>query len=196
MDDPAQLTQYGKTLLFGIVGTILVAFTFFLSKLIAPNKPNPLKNSTYECGEESRGSAWVQFNPRFYIVALVFLIFELELIFIFPWSVIFGQEKFVYSDVRWAIFALTEMAVFIGMLIIGLVYIWRKGDLVWLKPNTKKLRSPANIPAAAYEAINTKKYEVIDYKSSLDLEKSKVEQRARKVPSSFKPRFKKGGGNG
>ena len=92
MDDPAQLTEFGKILLIGVAGILLVLFTFLLGRILSPKKPTPEKLSTYECGEDTVGSAWIQFNPRFYVIALVFLLFDVELIFIFPWATVFGQE--------------------------------------------------------------------------------------------------------
>src|SRR5690606_37517302 len=96
MDDhPTQLSAYGNILLIGIIGVLLVSVTMLLAKVLAPNKPNPIKLSTYECGKETTGSAWVQFNPRFYVIALVFLLFDVELIFVFPWATVFGQSELI-----------------------------------------------------------------------------------------------------
>ncbi|MGH2622894.1 MAG: NADH-quinone oxidoreductase subunit A, partial [Sphingobacterium sp.] len=86
MEDPGQISEYGKILLMAIIGTILVCATILLSRVLSPKNPNPIKLSTYECGEDALGTSWVQFNPRFYVIALVFLLFDVELIFIFPWA--------------------------------------------------------------------------------------------------------------
>lgn len=120
--------DYGTIFIFVLVGAILIAFALFLQKLIAPSRPSKEKMSTYECGELSEGSAWVQFNIRFYVIALVFLIFEVEIVFLFPWAVVFKEL---------GLFAFVEMAIFLLVLIVGLIYVWRKGDLDWVKYQVK-----------------------------------------------------------
>src|SRR3546814_15129306 len=114
MDDPAQLTEFGKILLIGVAGTLLVLFTLLLGKVLSPNKPTPEKLSTYECGEEAVGNAWIQFNPRFYVIALIFLLFDVELLFIFPWATVFGQPELIAADPRWGWFALDRKSVVSG----------------------------------------------------------------------------------
>jgi NADH-quinone oxidoreductase subunit A len=91
-----------------------------------PNNPNDLKLSTYECGEEAFGSSWIRFDMRFYTVALIFVIFDLEVAFLFPWAAVF-------KDSAVASVALLEGLVFIGILFLGLIYVWAKGDLDWIK---------------------------------------------------------------
>jgi NADH-quinone oxidoreductase subunit A len=102
------------------VGYVLGAF--FVSRLIAPHCPNPVKDSPYECGEVPLGPAWARFNVGYYIFALLFLVFDVEVVFLFPWAV-------VLKEVRWV--ALVEGAVFLLILIFGLVFAWRKKHLVW-----------------------------------------------------------------
>jgi len=87
------------------------------------------KLSTYECGEPSTGSAWVNFNIRFYLVALIFIIFEVEIAFIFPVAAVFRR----WIETGQGLFAFVEIVVFIGILFLGLVYAWAKGDLEWVK---------------------------------------------------------------
>ena len=94
----------------------------FIARFLRPRKPNPLKNSTYECGMETIGDTWVQFRAQYYLFALIFVIFDIELVFLFPWAVAYN---------RLGLFALVEMALFIGMLALALVYAWRKGILEW-----------------------------------------------------------------
>jgi NADH-quinone oxidoreductase subunit A len=120
--------DYGTIFIFVLVGAILIAFALFLQKLIAPSRPSKEKMSTYECGEVPEGSAWVQFNIRFYVIALVFLIFEVEVVFLFPWAVVFKELRLL---------AFVEMAIFLLVLIVGLIYVWRKGDLDWVKYRVK-----------------------------------------------------------
>jgi len=194
MDDyPTQLSAYGSILLMGIMGAVLVCATIFLSKVISPNKPNPIKLSTYECGEESIGTSWGQFNPRFYVIALVFLLFDVELIFIFPWATVFGNAEFITADARWGWFTLVEMCLFLGVLILGLLYVWKRGDLNWIKPTHTTPVVDVNIPRSAYDSINNRVYEVKDYKIQETIVSGVADENVAKAPSTvgFKPRFKK-----
>jgi NADH-quinone oxidoreductase subunit A len=120
--------DFGTVFLFVIIGAVLLTVALLLAKLISPSKPSKNKLSTYECGEEAEGSAWVKFNIRYYIIALIFIIFDVEVLFLFPWAV-------VYKDLGWLAFI--EMAIFLLVLIVGLVYVWKKGDLNWVKYNVK-----------------------------------------------------------
>ena len=110
------------------MGVVLVYIPLLIQKFVAPNNPNPDKLATYECGEESEGSAWVQFNIRFYVVALIFLIFDVEVVFLFPWAVVFNDL---------GLLAFVEMAIFLIILLIGLAYVWKRSDLDWVKYNVK-----------------------------------------------------------
>jgi NADH:ubiquinone oxidoreductase subunit 3 (subunit A) len=94
-----------------------------IPRLIAPRKPNPLKNDTYECGIETVGETWVQFRVQYYIFALVFLVFDVELVFLFPWAAAFNQLP---------LFAVLEGILFVIILVAGLLYAWRKGALEWV----------------------------------------------------------------
>jgi len=85
------LSEFAKVLLFLIIGVIFVAGGLITNRLIRPHKPNPEKSTIYECGEEPIGNPWVKFNIRFYTVALIFLIFEVEVVFLFPWAVIYKE---------------------------------------------------------------------------------------------------------
>jgi NADH:ubiquinone oxidoreductase subunit 3 (subunit A) len=93
-----------------------------IPRIIAPKKPNPIKSQTYECGVETVGDSWVQFRVQYYIFALIFLVFDVETVFLFPWAVALE---------RLPLFAVFEGIVFILILVVGLIYIWRKGDLQW-----------------------------------------------------------------
>lgn len=191
MDDPAQLSEYGKILLIAIVGAILVCATIFLAKIISPKKPNPEKLSTYECGEEPIGSAWVQINPRFYVIALVFLLFDVELIFVFPWAVVFGDANFIASDNRWGWLTLIEMAIFLGILVIGLLHVWKRGDIVWIKPEHQRPVIRTGIPATAYDAINAKQYQLRDFKVEATVEDIAVVPTEAVAKLGFRPKFNK-----
>jgi len=108
--------------LFLIVGALVPAAAIVISWIIAPRKPNPIKQSTYECGMETVGENWVQFKAQYYIFALVFLVFDVEAVFLFPWAVALG---------RLPLFAVVEGIIFVLILIAGLLYAWRKGMLEW-----------------------------------------------------------------
>jgi len=109
--------------LFLIVGIIVPIVPLVLSRLVAPRKPNPIKHSTYECGIETVGESWVQFKAQYYIFTLIFLIFDVETVFLFPWALALNKM---------GLFAVLEGVLFIFVLVIGLVYAWRKGLLEWV----------------------------------------------------------------
>lgn len=192
MDDPAQLSEYGKILLIAIVGIVLVCITILSAKFISPKKPNPEKLSTYECGEEPTGTAWTQINPRFYVIALVFLLFDVELIFVFPWATVFGNADFIMSDSRWGWFTLIEMAIFLAILIVGLVYVWKRGDIAWIRPTHVKPSVAVSIPAAAYDELNQMTYEIRSSKEdSTVADKHDEIKSSQSVSLGFRPEFKK-----
>lgn len=120
--------DFGTIFLFVLLGIVLMYVPLLLQKLLAPANPTPDKLATYECGEEPEGSAWVQFNIRFYVVALIFLIFDVEVVFLFPWAVVFDEL---------GLLAFIEMAIFLMILIVGLAYVWKKSDLDWVKYKVK-----------------------------------------------------------
>lgn len=146
------LSEFGTLLIF-ILGAIAFAVVgLTASRLLRPNRPNYEKLTTYESGEDTVGTAWGQFNIRFYIVALIFLLFEVEIIYLFPWSVIFGDQKLIEdTDWSWAWFAITEMFIFIFILALGLAYAWRKGYLNWVKPQQVKTAYKSKIPENVYQ---------------------------------------------
>lgn len=154
MHEVSQISEFGKILIFLIVGFLAVGLTFFLNKLLSRQNPNDLKLSSYECGEEPTGSAWLPFNSRFYVIALIFLLFDVEMVFVFPWATVFGNHELIAADNRWGWFALVEMFIFLGILILGLVYVWRKGDLEYIKPKQAIPTIDTRIPAALYEQLN------------------------------------------
>lgn len=120
------LTNFGVVLTFFIFGVLVVAASLFFAALIRPKNPTKEKLMTYESGEVPIGSPWVQFNNRFYIVGLAYLIFDVELALLFPWVVVF-------KDLGW--YSFWAMVIFLVILILGLVYDWAKGYLEWDKPN-------------------------------------------------------------
>ncbi len=108
---------------FLILAPVFPLIALLIPRLIAPRKPNPIKQQTYECGIETVGDSWVQFKVQYYLFALAFLIFDVETVFLFPWAAAFDFLP---------LFAVLEGVLFIAILIAGLVYAWRKGALEWV----------------------------------------------------------------
>jgi NADH-quinone oxidoreductase subunit A len=157
MDQHQYLSAFGEVLLFIIGGILFILVSLFVSKLIRPDRPNPEKLSTYESGEEPVGSAYTQFNIRFYIVALIFLLFEVEIVFLFPWSTIFANKALLKETKgMWGWYALIEMLIFIGVLALGLAYAWVNGYLDWVKPNPSPTEFKSKVPKELYATINEK----------------------------------------
>lgn len=157
MDQQHYLSAFGEVLLFITAGIVFILATLFVSRLIRPDRPNPEKLSTYESGEEPISSAWSQFNIRFYIVALIFLLFEVEIVFLFPWSTIFANKKLIEETKgAWGWFSLIEMLIFIIVLALGLVYAWVNGYLDWVKPNPTPTEFKSTVPKELYTTINEK----------------------------------------
>lgn len=107
---------------FLVLAPLFPIIALLIPRIIAPRKTNPLKADTYECGIETVGDTWVQFKVQYYIFALVFLVFDVELVFLFPWAVAFDSL---------ALYAVLEGILFILILVSGLLYVWRKGALEW-----------------------------------------------------------------
>lgn len=103
------------------VSLLVISWLFSLAK-VRPQKPSPVKRSTYECGMETIGGAWIRFNFRYYLFALLYVVFAVETVFLYPWAVHFKKLGF---------FALIEVLVFIAILLVGYVYAWRKRALEW-----------------------------------------------------------------
>ena len=119
------LTEFSHVFAFFILAILFVAGGLVTSRLIRPNKPNAIKLAPYECGEDPVGPSWIKFNIRYYVVALIFVLFDVEVLFLFPWAVVLR---------RLGGFALMEMFTFVGILLIGYAYVWAKGDLDWARP--------------------------------------------------------------
>jgi NADH-quinone oxidoreductase subunit A len=116
--------DFANVLVYILVSAGFIFGSMTLGKVLRPNRPTPQKLSTYECGEEAIGSAWIQFNVRFYIIALIFLIFDVEIAVLFPWAKIFKQQPLLVFG---------EIMIFTVILVVGFIYVWVKGDLEWLK---------------------------------------------------------------
>ncbi|PIQ85491.1 MAG: NADH-quinone oxidoreductase subunit A [Candidatus Omnitrophica bacterium CG11_big_fil_rev_8_21_14_0_20_45_26] len=118
-------SYFAQYLFLGLFLLVAIAFPILplvLAKIVAPKKNNPIKNSTYECGIEASGDAWIQFKAQYYVYALIFIVFDIETIFIYPWAVAYNQL---------GLFALLAMALFLFLLTFGLIYAWKKNILEW-----------------------------------------------------------------
>jgi len=122
------LTDFGKVLIFMIIGVVFTFAGLFAAWVVRPRRPTSEKLLTYECGETPIGSPWIRFNVRFYVIALIFVVFDVEIVFLFPWAVVYQAL---------GMFAFIEMMVFIGILLVGFAYVWAKGDLEWDKPRPR-----------------------------------------------------------
>src|SRR5215216_5660305 len=165
--------------IFVTAGAVLLLTPLVMGRLVRPDRPSPEKAEVYECGEQAVGPAWIQFDLRFYVVALLFVIFDVELAFFFPWAVVFGSatraaDESQPAEVRiaaaanlqpqgtvppgarppdtgatkqlaWLAFA--DIMVFFGVLLVGFAYLWRRGDLDWVR-STAAERQPSADEAA------------------------------------------------
>lgn len=115
--------SYGTLAVFAGAVVLLVGVTLLLSRLLRPRVATDEKGTTYECGVDPIGGGWSQSTVRYYIFALLFVIFDVEAVFLFPWAVVFDKL---------GVFAFVEMLIFIGILALGLVYAWKRKVLEWL----------------------------------------------------------------
>ncbi len=141
------LTEFSHVFAFLILAVLFVAGGLVTSKILRPRNPNKFKLASYECGEDSIGGAWVKFNIRYYVVALIFILFDVEILFLFPWAIVF-------KAMGW--FAVAEMFTFIGILLVGYIYVWAKGDLDWARPKPFVARLK-DVVITNYELQITKK---------------------------------------
>jgi len=116
------LAEYFPVLLFLAVSAVIGIALIVIGNLLGPRKPTPEKASPYECGFEAFEDARMRFDVRYYLIAILFIIFDLEIAFVFPWATVFGKLGLV---------GLVEMGMFLLLLVIGFVYVWKKGALEW-----------------------------------------------------------------
>ena len=116
------LEQYFPILLFSLFGLVLGALMLGVGRMVSPNRPDAQKLSPYECGFEAFEDARMKFDVRYYLVAILFILFDLEIAFLFPWAV-------VLPDIGY--FGFLSMMVFLAILIVGFIYEWKKGALEW-----------------------------------------------------------------
>jgi NADH-quinone oxidoreductase subunit A len=122
------LAQHASILVFmaAVVGSLLLGLVAWAA--LRPSRASEEKLTTYECGENPVGSAWVQFNIRFYVFALIFVVFDVEAVFLLPWATVFREIGIV---------AYLEGLAFVAILVVALAYVWRKGDLAWVRPEDR-----------------------------------------------------------
>ena len=164
----------GHFLLFMVVAIGFLMVPLLIGKLIRPKLPNPEKDAIYECGEPTIGTSYVQFDLRFYVVALLFIIFDVEVMFFFPWAMIYGNatqlaDPNLSEAARAAIsqtllgsgtteiispslgremafFGFMDILIFFGVLLVGFAYVWKRGDLDWVRAVAEKAKKAAARP--------------------------------------------------
>jgi len=163
------LMAYASVAAFFLVAIGFIVGSLLAGKLIRPNNMYPEKLETYECGEAPVGPAWFNFNPRFYIIALIYIVFDVEIAFVYPVATVFKR----WVEQGRGLFALAEIFVFVAILMLGLVYVWVKGDLEWIRSikgdprgmaNVSSRTRPRTVPAAegAMEPALARGRETID----------------------------------
>lgn len=176
-------------LLFIIAGSVLVLLPMLIGRLVRPNIPTPEKLAVYECGEPSIGSSYVQFDLRFYVVALLFIIFDVEVAFFFPWAIVYGNatqladprlseaartelsarmmnvpadavtgEMVIAADqaLQMSWMGLADIAVFFGVLLVGFAYVWKRGDLDWVRAMVAQAKEAAQRQRSLSTAVETR----------------------------------------
>jgi len=149
------LSDFGIMLLFILTAFAFIGGILLFGKLLRPDRPGEEKLTTYESGEEPVGNANIQFNPRFYVIALIFVLFDVELVFLFPWATVFGQSALnAETNGLWGWFTLAEAFIFVGVLALGLAYAWAKGYLDWEKPQPEIPVIDSPVPPELYQRVN------------------------------------------
>lgn len=157
------ISTFGIVLLFLIIGAFFAITALSVGRFFRPHRPTEEKMTTYECGEETIFGNWGKFNIRFYLIALIFVLFEVEIIFLFPWAKILTDTQLESIESNWQIYAFIEGLLFIFILVIGLAYLWKNNLLHWQLDGTtiqEKQRTneetilQKKIPNKVYENIN------------------------------------------
>jgi NADH-quinone oxidoreductase subunit A len=142
----------GYLLIFVAAGIGFLLVNMLVGWLVRPAQPDPEKQTIYECGEPTVGSSWIQFDLRFYVVALLFVVFDVELALLFPWAVVFGQANRAAESAadagtataahQLAVLAFVDLLVFFGVILVGFAYLWRRGDLDWVRSTAAQADEP------------------------------------------------------
>jgi NADH-quinone oxidoreductase subunit A len=114
--------QYVPVVATFVIAALIPGLFLAVNLLLGPRRPSAVKSEAFECGNPASGPAWGRFAVKFYLPAILFIVFDVEVVFLYPWAVLFR---------RLGLFGLVEMAIFLGVLALGLVYVWRKGALEW-----------------------------------------------------------------
>ena len=142
---PPVLSEYLPILVLAALAFIFAVASLAASSALRPNHPDPVKLSAYECGNDPvRLPRGERFSVKFYVVAMLFIIFDIEMIFLFPWAVTFRQL---------GMFGLVEMAVFIALVFVAYVYVWRKGGLDWSSASVTSIETPSEIEVEAPKEV-------------------------------------------
>ncbi len=158
----------GHLVLFGGGAAVLLMLPLLIGKLVRPHLPTPQKDAIYECGEPAIGSSYIQFDLRFYVVALLFIIFDVEVAFFFPWAVVYGSalqladprlsdaarqelsnrllsepagsETVISPEAAWqlGLTGFVDILIFFAVLLVGFAYVWKRGDLDWIRAVTRR----------------------------------------------------------
>jgi NADH-quinone oxidoreductase subunit A len=145
------LMAYASVGAFFIVAIGFILGSMLAGSLLRPNKPSVGKNQTYECGEAPIGQAWFNFNPRFYIIALIYIVFDVEIAFIYPIATVFKR----WVAAGQGMVAFLEVMTFIAILLLGLVYVWVEGDLEWIRTIKGQQPTAMNAPVAPKAPVAT-----------------------------------------
>ena len=125
VDQPSLLCSYIPVLVLGAGAIVIAALLIGLSVILGPKRPTPQKNAPYECGVTPIGSARERFPIKFYLVAMLFIVFDIETVFLYPWAVTYRSSGWMM------LFNLAEMAIFIAILFVGYIYVWKRGAFEW-----------------------------------------------------------------
>lgn len=139
-------------LIFSAAGAGFILLTLIISRIISPKKPNPEKNQVYESGEEPVGTYWPAISNGYFVIALLFILFEIEVILLFPLAVIYGKTlNHAELVILWA-----AISGFLLVLVAGLIYAWSNGHLDWMKPKPANTKINSPVPPERYDAFNKK----------------------------------------
>ncbi len=142
--------EFGAVIAFAVVAIGFGVVALTASRLLRPNHPEEAKSTIYECGEKPIGTAWMNFNPRFYLIALVFVIFEVDIALTFPVVAVF--KEWVAMSPAAGFIALGELLLFTLILVVGLVWVWMHGDLAWVKRLAEVDEQPSRQPPVGRRA--------------------------------------------
>lgn len=184
----------GHFLLFSVLGVVFLLLPLIIGKFIRPTNPTSEKLAAYECGEPTIGSSYVQFDLRFYVVALLFIIFDVEVAFFFPWAAVYGgasqlmdkdlsatarvelsekllnaphgtlaAENVLSSETAHQLLltGLVDIAVFFGVLLVAFAYVWKRGDLDWVRAMTEQSKETAARDSATSSSSEQRKLEPV-----------------------------------